>query len=302
MAAAHELAILGAPTNLGLVPYADGTPRRVHETPAVLRALGIKEAVGAIDLGDVPAAAFRDRAHVPKTIRNEDLILDHTRRLAARIADALARGYFPVVLGGECSILLAGLFGASARGRVGLAYVDAHADFVVPATTTSGQASAMDLALATGRGETPLARLKPDGPLVREEDVALLGRKDDVDDAAYGARGPSSTRILDLKWAEIARVGVPATAARAIERLASPETAGFWIHVDADVLRPDLMPAVDDPQPGGLDGDELVALLGPLVAHRKALGLQATIYDPGLDPDRRYGRFWADVLARALTA
>jgi len=302
MSTAHEFALLGAPTNLGVSPYPDGNPRHVHETPALLRELGFKETIGAIDLGDVPAPPFRDRTHVPTTVRNEDLIVDHTRALAVRIADALARGYFPVVLGGECTILLAGLLGARSRGRVGLAYVDAHADFVVPATTTTGGASGMDLALAIGRGVTPLARLDPDGPLVREDDIALLARKDDIDDAYYGADGPSSTRILDIKWKEIARTGIEAAAARAIERLASPRTAGFWIHVDADVLRPDLMPAVDDPQPGGLDGDELVTLLRPLVAHPKALGLQATIYDPGLDPDRRYGRFWADVLARALTA
>jgi arginase len=61
---------------------------------------------------------------------------------------------------------------------------------------------------------------------------------------------------------------------------------GFWIHVDADVLDPTVLPAVDSPEPGGLTLEELDELLTPLVRHPSALGLELTIYDPALDPDR----------------
>jgi arginase len=56
--------------------------------------------------------------------------------------------------------------------------------------------------------------------------------------------------------------------------------------VDADVLNPIEMPAVDSPEPGGPTLDEIVNLLAPLVRHPRALGLELTIYDPALDPDR----------------
>ena len=46
------------------------------------------------------------------------------------------------------------------------------------------------------------------------------------------------------------------------------------------------MPAVDSPEPGGPTIAEVVELLTPLVRHPRALGLELTIYDPGLDPDR----------------
>jgi arginase family enzyme len=76
--------------------------------------------------------------------------------------------------------------------------------------------------------------------------------------------------------------------------------SGFWIHVDADVLDPAELPAVDSPTPGGLKLDELAELLTPLVRHPGALGLELTIYDPGLDPDRTSGARLAALLQRVL--
>ena len=76
----------------------------------------------------------------------------------------------------------------------------------------------------------------------------------------------------------------------ALQRLERPPLDGFWIHVDADVLDPRVMPAVDSPEPGGPDVDKLAALVAPLVRHPRALGLQLTIYDPALDADRSCAR------------
>jgi len=80
--------------------------------------------------------------------------------------------------------------------------------------------------------------------------------------------------------------GFAGAAADALVRLTSPALAGFWIHLDADVLNPTDMPAVDSPESGGPTAREIVALLAPLVHHPRALGLELTIYDPALDPDR----------------
>ena len=56
-------------------------------------------------------------------------------------------------------------------------------------------------------------------------------------------------------------------------------------HLDADVLGARVMPAVDSPEPGGPDVEQVAALLAQIPRHPKALGLQLTIYDPALDPD-----------------
>jgi arginase len=100
----------------------------------------------------------------------------------------------------------------------------------------------------------------------------------------------AASPILDVPGAALSDRGVADVKAAALERLTLPgsteEPRGFWIHLDADVINPTVMPAVDSPEPGGPTIKELVDLLTPLVRHPRALGLELTIYDPGLDPDR----------------
>ncbi|RSS72831.1 arginase family protein, partial [Streptomyces sp. WAC05292] len=71
----------------------------------------------------------------------------------------------------------------------------------------------------------------------------------------------------------------------ALDGLHPPVTAGFWVHLDADVLDPSVMPAVDSPDPGGLFPGELADLLRVLIGSPRCVGLNVTIYDPDLDPD-----------------
>ncbi len=75
---------------------------------------------------------------------------------------------------------------------------------------------------------------------------------------------------------------------------------GFWIHVDADVLDDELMPAVDSRAPGGLSYEALVGLLRPLLASPRALGVEVTIYDPDRDPEGTVGRAFTATLVEAL--
>jgi arginase len=271
----RPIAVLGAPSNLGLKPYSGGLPRGVGQAPRAYRELGLVERLGARDLGDVPASPYVDFERPPGGTRNESAIAAWSRSLADAVSGVEG---FLLVLGGDCSILLGSLLGLRKRGRIGLAFVDGHCDFALPSISATGGAAGMDLALAVGRGG-PLARLAGD-PLIREEDAAVLARKDQADEPYYGEDSLRHSAVLDL----------PAEAVdAALERIARPELDGFWIHLDVDVLDPEVMPAVDSPEPGGLGFGELAALLSPLVRHPKALGLEVTIYDPGLDPDGVYG-------------
>jgi len=224
-------------------------------------------------------------------VRNEAEVGAYSRKLAERMAVATSNGRLAVVLGGDCSIVLGCLLGArhSTQGSVGLIYIDAHADFGTPEESHTGSAASMCLALAVGRGETPLARLSGDEALVHDKDVVLIGRRDAAE-PWYGHAALAASPILDIPGAALSDRGVADVAAAALKRLTSPgsseEPRGFWIHLDADVINPSVMAAVDSPEPGGPTIEELVDLLTPLVRHPRALGLELTIYDPGLDPDR----------------
>ena len=187
----------------------------------------------------------------------------------------------------------------AARGQVGLAYVDAHADFATPEESQTGSVASMCLALAVGHGDSPLARLAGPAPLVRAENVALIGRRD-ASQPSYGHEALGVSGILDLPDPAIRPGAVAATMSAALARVGSSEVDGFWILVDADVLDPVVMPAVGSPEPGGPGIDELAALLGPLVRHPKALGMALTLYDPSLDPDRSCAERLVTLLERLL--
>ena len=68
--------------------------------------------------------------------------------------------------------------------------------------------------------------------------------------------------MLDLTHERVRTSGAMEVAHATLERLV-PNVDGFWIHVDADVLDPTVVPAVDSPEPGGLGLQELGDLLTP---------------------------------------
>jgi arginase len=299
----RSISIVGAPSSLGIRPYEDGQARRLDLAPAVLREQGLVFRLGARDVGDVVPPPYRDFAREAGRPRNEEGVAAYTNALATRIASAAYDEEFVLLLGGDCSIVLASLLGMRRLGhdRVGLVYIDAHADFATPETSRTGSAASMCLGLAVGRGETPLAQLGGGAPLVRSEDVVVIGRRDELDEPVYDEDALRASGALDLTHAIVRGQGPYATARAALERVTRRDAGGFWIHVDADVLDPGVIPAVDSPEPNGLMLDELADLLTPLVRHPRALGLELTIYDPLLDPDRTSAARLTSLLERVLT-
>jgi arginase len=287
----RPIAIVGAPSSLGIRPYDDGPARHLGRAPGVLRERGIVSSLDALDMGDVVPPAYRDYVRPPDRARNEKQLVAYSRALGKRVEAASRLRRFVVVLGGDCSVVLGSLLGArrAANGPVGLIYVDAHADFATPEESRTGSVASMSLALAVGRGNTPLARLNGPAPLVDPRHVALLGRRDAAD-AWYGHAALAASPILDLPDSELRSRTPGALAAAALDRVVSNDVRGFWIHLDVDVLNPSVMSAVDSPEPGGPLPEELLGVLTPLVRHPHALGLNVTIYDPALDPDRSGAR------------
>lgn len=291
----QELVILHAPSALGL--RSDG----VAGLGARLSDLGLAERLGARTTAPVPVPG-RDAVPDAETgIINMTAIAEFSPDLADAIGTILDAGRFPIVLGGDCTILLGSMLALRRRGRYGLLFVDGHADFFQPEAEPNGEGASMEMAWATGHGPRLLTDLEGLRPLVRAEDAVSFGFRDHEDQREYGGQPlPADLLVYDLP--RLKDVGVEAAARAAIDHLTRPELAGFFIHFDADVLDDTVMPAVDFRVPGGLSLDDVVTVLRLAIASGKAVGIEVTIYNPTLDRDGSAGRNLVDVLARAFAA
>jgi arginase len=219
---------------------------------------------------------------------NAEAIASWSPRLADAIGAVLDRGEFPLILGGDCSILLGAMLALKRRGRFGLLFVDGHADFYQPEANPNGEAASMELAFAMGHGPTLLADLEGRGPLVGTEDAVASGFRDADEQRRYGSQ-PLPTETLALDINSVRRMGVERATALALERVSHPSLDGFFIHFDADSLDDDLMPAVDYRLPDGFSWDEMTSVLNMAVASGHAVGLEVTIYNPTLDENGQRG-------------
>lgn len=290
----RELAVIEAPSVLGL------RPTGVEHLPTALLAAGLTDGLPVARSARVEAPAYDPRRDEKTGVLNPDGIAGYSVDLADTVGAALDAGLFPVVLGGDCSILLGSLLALRRRGRHGLLFLDGHTDFYQPSAEPNGEVASMELALATGRGPRPLTDLEGRGPLLHDEDVVAFGFRDAAESAQAGMQPlPPGLSTLDLD--AVRALGVPDAARHALERLASGPSTGHWVHVDVDVLDDALMPAVDYRLPGGLTWSELECVLGMAVRDERAVGLDVTIFNPRLDPDGSIAARLAACLRSALS-
>lgn len=235
----------------------------------------------------------------PTTVLNLDGIRRFSLLLAERVALTLDQGRFPVVLGGDCSILLGASLALRRRGHFGLFFIDGHADFYSAESEPNGEMASMELAVVTGREPAELANLDGRRPLVKEEDVVVFGFRDAEEAAAHGSPDVRQTAMHIFDLVEVRRLGAAAAARRGLDALESSGVEGLWIHLDADVLNDDVMPAVEYRMPDGLWPEELTEALAVVLASPLAVGMEITIYNPTFDNAERSA---AHALAQAVTA
>jgi arginase len=295
-ARARRYAVVQAPSGLGL--RAAG----VEGLGEALLGHGLARALGARIAAVVappPASGVRDPV---SAVLNAPEVVAYAVALADAVGSVLDAGDVPLVLGGDCSVLLGGALAVRRRGGGGLLFLDGHADFYQPSAEPSGEAASMDLALATGHGPPAVGDLEGRAPLIRAEDVVILGFRDAEEQAQDGSQ-PLPGALLAFDLAVVRAAGALATAERAVAHLTRPAAPEhFWVHVDADVLDDAVMPAVDYRQPGGLSPDELATVLAAAVATGRVAGVEVTIYNPALDPDGTAGAALTGALTRGFGA
>ncbi|MDH6594021.1 arginase [Variovorax sp. TBS-050B] len=288
-----DCAIIEAPSSLGLATEG------VEQLPARLLEFGLAERIGARHAGRLQVPSKQPGPDPGTGVLNAPAIASWSPRLADAVAAVLDAGEFPLVLGGDCTILLGPMLALRRRGRYGLLFIDGNADFFQPEAEPKGEGASMDLAWATGHGPALLTNIEGRAPLVRAEDTVAFGYRDHEDQEEAGSQmPPPELKTIDLP--AIRAMGIAAGARAAVAHLSRPALDGFFIHLDADVLDDAIMPAVDFRVPGGLGWDELETVLRAALESGKAVGLEIAIYNPTLDEDRSAGRRLADLLVAVL--
>jgi arginase len=293
-------AIVEAPSALGHIPEHLG----VERAPEVLLGAGLADGLAARRAGRVDAVGYSAERDPQTKVMNPQAISDYSPSLADAVAAVLDEGEFPVVLGGDCSVLLGTMLALRRRGRYGLLYIDGDADFYQPEVNPlRGAASASDLAFATGRGPDVVTDIEGRRPLVRDDDVVVFACRDAADRERRGCQPlPENLLVIDRDQVRCLGAGAAASeAVRYLTREGGPQD-GFWIHLDADVFDETIMQAVDDPRPDGLAWNEVVSALSVAVRSGRAIGLQVAIYNPDIDADGSNGRGLAATVREALSA
>jgi arginase len=279
-----QFAIIDAPSILGL------RPTGVQYLPEALKAAGLMKKLKAEYEGRVLSLPYNPQRDKYTTLLNPDTIRAFSLQLAEKVISVLHKKQFPIVLGGDCSILIGNLLalkqmGSSNSSRYGLFFIDGHTDFYQPEASLTGEVADMDLAIVSGRGPDILTDIEGLKPLVLDQDIVVFGYRDGDQAASYGSQDVYETNMHVFDLEKVHTLGITHAASLAIEKLMNDDLAGFWIHLDVDVLDDEIMPAVDYRLDGGLSFSDLNELLKIILGSKCAVGMDITILNPLLDVD-----------------
>ncbi len=285
--------IIEAPSTLGLVGNG------VEALPDRLLAEGLAKRIDALRRLRVPTLPGTGIVDPATGVLNAPELARWSPQLADAVGTVVDAGEFPVILGGDCTIVLGSMLALRRRGRYGLFFIDGNADYFQPEAEENGEGASMDLAFVTGSGPDLLTDLEGLKPIVSPGDAIAFGFRDHDDQREYGSQPlPGELEAFDLP--RVRRLGAEYAAQRAVDRLTRAGLDGFLVHLDADVIDDALMSAVDFRIAGGLAPAELATVLDIALASPKCVGIEVTIYNPALDRDCMAGRLLTDILASAL--
>lgn len=282
-----HIGIIGAPLDLG------AGRRGVDMGPSAIRVAHLGQRLGELgyeieDLGNLAVDQPEVAPVGAQTARYLPQIARTCLRLAKQVETVAAAGKFPLVLGGDHSVAIGTVAGMSRhlrkkRQKLGLIWVDAHADMNTPETSPSGNVHGMPLACCVGLGPPELARLLGYAPMVAPQNVALVGIRN-VDQLEKPHVRDSGVRAFTMR--HIDERGVPVIIRDAIE-IASEGTGGIHVSFDMDAMEPREAPGVGTPVRGGFTYREAHVLMETLCDSRAVISLEVVEVNPVLDESNR---------------
>jgi arginase len=270
------------------VPLDFGAGRRgVDMGPSAIRYAGLRQGLESLghhvtDHGNIAVPLAETCAEGDPKLKYLDPIVDVGQRLADRVAQSMADGHLPLVLGGDHSLSLGSVMGAARGHKLGLIWLDAHGDFNTHATTPSGNIHGMPLAAICGYGASSLVTLggaERDGAKVDPHNIAVVGARD-IDPEERKLLQSSGVAVYSMEAVD--RLGIKEVMHRAIE-IACRGTDGIYLSLDLDGIDPMFAPGVGTPVTGGLTFREAHLAVELLAETKRLVGMDLVEVNPILD-------------------
>jgi len=226
-----------------------------------------------------------------------DCIIPMSRRVAGAVATSMQAGHFPLVLGGDHSLSIGSVRGAARNRRIGVIWLDAHADFNTDKTTPSGNIHGMSLAALTGLGDRSLVQLWDEPiPVIDPARIAIIGARD-LDPGEKMNLRDAGALVMGME--QVDRYGMVAVVEKAIEQV-SRDVDGIYLSLDLDALDPQHAPGVGTPVPAGLTQREAHLACEMIAETGKLVGMDLVEVNPILDVQNRTAILAVDFALSAL--
>jgi arginase len=291
-----QIDIIGVPIDLG------ADRRGVDMGPSAIRYAHLQRKLEALgytveDKGNIEVPIAEMCSITDPKLKYIDCIVPMSRRGAGAVATSIQAGHFPLVLGGDHSLSLGSVRGAAKFKKLGVIWIDAHADFNTEKTTPSGNIHGMPLAALCGRGDARLTQLWDEPlPVVDPRRVAVIGARD-LDPGEKVNLREAGAMVMGME--QIDRLGMVTVMEKAIERV-SRDTDGIYLSFDMDAMDPRHAPGVGTPVPGGLTQREAHLACEMIAETGKLTGMDIVEVNAILDLQNQTGALAVEFVLSAL--
>jgi arginase len=291
-----QIDIIGVPIDLG------ADRRGVDMGPSAIRYAHLHQKLEELgytleDKGNIEVPILETCQITDPRLKYLDCIIPMARRISGAVGTSIQGKHFPLVLGGDHSLSVGSIRGAAKHKKLGVIWVDAHADFNTPETTPSGNIHGMPLAALCGLGDPRLVCLWDEVPPVLDpKRVAVIGARDlDLGEK----RNLREAGVMVQSMEQIDRIGMVSALEKAIDRV-SREVDGIYLSFDMDSLDPRHAPGVGTPVPGGLTFREAHLACEVVAETGKLIGMDIVEVNPILDVQNQTALLAVEFIRSAL--
>ena len=291
-----QIDIIGVPIDLG------ADRRGVDMGPSAIRYAHLQQELKKLgytvqDKGNVEVPIAEMCSITDPKMKYIDCIVPMSRRVAGAVATSIQSGHIPLVLGGDHSLSLGSIRGAAKHKKIGVLWVDAHADFNTHLTTPSGNIHGMPLAALCGLGDPRLVTLWNESvPVIDPKNVAIIGVRD-LDTGEK--RNLTEAGVMVMSMEQVDRLGLVAVMEKAIERV-SRNMDGIYLSFDMDVIDPRHAPGVGTPVTGGLTYREAHLICELMAESGKLAGMDVVEVNSILDVQNQTALLAVELILSAL--